>query len=255
MRVVIVGAGNVATVFGRLMAAAGHEIIQVISSTISSAQSLAIELGCSFSDNLETLDHRADIYIVAISDHALQQIQGSIFLGDKLIVHTAGSVSKQVLSTISTQFGVLYPLQSLRKEQIGGLSPIPLLVDANNHSALTAIEKFAFSLSSVVYKVEDEQRFCLHLAAVIVNNFTNHLYTLTAEYCNREGVDFNMLQPIIEETALRLNAQLPGDVQTGPAIRGDRSTLERHMLALSNHPELKIIYQTFTESLLKSRMK
>ena len=255
MRVVIVGAGNVATVFGRLMVASGHEIIQVVSSTISSAQSLAIELGCSFSDNLETLDHRADIYIVAITDHALQQIQGSIFLGDKLIVHTAGSVSKQVLSTISTQFGVLYPLQSLRKEQIGGLSPIPLLIDANNQSALATIEKFAFSLSPVVYKVEDEQRFCLHLAAVIVNNFTNHLYTLTAEYCNREGVDFNMLQPIIEETALRLNAQLPGDVQTGPAIRDDRSTLERHMLALSNHPELKIIYQTFTESLLKSRMK
>ena len=255
MRVVIVGAGNVATVFGRLMAATGHEIIQVVSSTIASAHSLAIELGCSFSDNLETLDHTADIYIVAITDSALQQIQGSIFLGDKLIVHTAGSVSKQVLSNISTQFGVLYPLQSLRKEQIGGLSPIPLLIDANNQSALATIEKFAFSLSPVVYKVEDEQRFCLHLAAVIVNNFTNHLYTLTAEYCNREGVDFNMLQPIIEETALRLKAQLPGDVQTGPAIRDDRSTLERHMLALSNHPELKIIYQTFTESLLKSRMK
>ena len=255
MRVVIVGAGNVATVFARLIVASGHEIIQVVSRTIASAQSLAIELGCSFSDNLSALDHTADIYILAITDHALQQIQGSIFLGDKLIVHTAGSVSKQVLSPISNQFGVIYPLQSLRKEQIGVQPQIPLLIDANEQSVLSVIEKFAFSLSSVVSKVEDEQRFCLHLAAVIINNFTNHLYSLTAEYCKNEGVDFKMLQPIIEETALRLNAQLPGDVQTGPAIRDDRSTLERHMLALSNHPELKIIYQTFTESLLKSRIK
>jgi predicted short-subunit dehydrogenase-like oxidoreductase (DUF2520 family) len=253
MRVVIVGAGNVATVFGRLMVASGHVIIQVVSRTIASAQSLAIELGCSFSDNLSALDQTADIYILAITDQALQQIQGSIFLGDKLIVHTAGSVSKQVLSTISTQFGVIYPLQSLRKEQIGGQPKIPLLIDANNPSVLSVIEKFAFSLSSIVSKVEDEQRFYLHLAAVIVNNFTNHLYSLTAEYCKNEGVDFKMLQPIIEETALRLKTRLPSDVQTGPAIREDRSTLERHLLALSNHPELKIMYQTFTESLLKIR--
>lgn len=253
MRVVIVGAGNVATVFGRLMVSSGHVIIQVFSRTIASAQSLAIELGCSFSDNLSALDQTADIYILAITDQALQQIQGSIFLGDKLIVHTAGSVSKQVLSTISTQFGVIYPLQSLRKEQIGGQPKIPLLIDANNPSVLSVIEKFAFSLSSIVSKVEDEQRFYLHLAAVIVNNFTNHLYSLTAEYCKNEGVDFKMLQPIIEETALRLKTRLPSDVQTGPAIREDRSTLERHLLALSNHPELKIMYQTFTESLLKIR--
>ena len=255
MRVVIVGAGNVATVFGRLMVASGHEIIQVVSRTIASAQSLAVELGCSFSDDLSALDHTADIYVLAITDHALQQIQGSIFLGDKLIVHTAGSVSKQVLSTISTRFGVIYPLQSLRKEQIGEQPLIPLLIDANEQSVLSVIEKFAFSLSPIVSKVEDEQRFCLHLAAVIVNNFTNHLYTLTAAYCKNEGIDFKMLQPIIEETALRLNAQLPGDVQTGPAIRDDRSTLGRHLLALSNYPELKIMYQTFTESLIKSRKR
>ena len=255
MRVVIVGAGNVATVFGRLMVASGHEIIQVVSRTIASAQSLAVELGCSFSDDLSALDHTADIYVLAITDHALQQIQGSIFLGDKLIVHTAGSVSKQVLRTISNQFGVIYPLQSLRKEQIGGQPLIPLLIDANDQSVLSVIEKFAFSLSSLVSIVEDEQRFCLHLAAVIVNNFTNHLYSLTAEYCKNECVDFKMLQPIIEETALRLKTRLPGDVQTGPAIRDDRSTLERHLLALSNHPELKIMYQTFTESLIKSRKR
>lgn len=251
MRVVIIGAGNVASVFGRLISAASHEIIQVYSRSISSAQSLGKELGCSFVDNLEAVDLTADIYILAITDNALQSIQDSLFLGDKLVVHTAGSVSKEVLSNISSQYGVLYPLQSLRKDQSADQSIIPLLIDANKESVLSIIEQFAFTLSSVVCIVGDDKRLCLHLAAVIVNNFTNHLYTLTAEYCKNEEVDFKMLQPIIEQTALRLRANLPADLQTGPAIRNDQSTLDKHIQALSNHPELKTIYLTFTESLLK----
>ena len=251
MRVVIIGAGNVASVFGRLILAASHEIIQVYSRSISSAQSLGKELGCSFVDNLEAVDLTADIYILAITDNALQNIQDSIFLGDKLVVHTAGSVSKKVLSNISSQYGVLYPLQSLRKDQSADQSIIPLLIDANKESVLSIIEQFAFTLSSVVCIVGDDKRLCLHLAAVIVNNFTNHLYTLTAEYCKNEEVDFKMLQPIIEQTALRLRANLPADLQTGPAIRNDQSTLDKHIQALANHPELKTIYLIFTESLLK----
>jgi predicted short-subunit dehydrogenase-like oxidoreductase (DUF2520 family) len=251
MRVVIIGAGNVASVFGRLISAAKHEIIQVYSRSISSAQSLGKELGCSFVDNLEAVDLTADIYILAITDNALQNIQDSLFLGDKLVVHTAGSVSKKVLSNISSQYGVMYPLQSLRKDQSADQSIIPLLIDANKESVLSIIEQFAFTLSSVVSIVGDDKRLCLHLAAVIVNNFTNHLYTLTAEYCKNEEVDFKMLQPIIEQTALRLRANLPADLQTGPAIRNDQSTLDKHIQALSNHPELKTIYLTFTESLLK----
>ena len=251
MRVVIIGAGNVASVFGRLILAASHEIIQVYSRSISSAQSLGKELGCSFVDNLEAVDLTADIYILAITDNALQNIQDSLFLGDKLVVHTAGSVSKKVLSNISSQYGVLYPLQSLRKDQSADQSIIPLLIDANKESVLSIIEQFAFTLSSVVCIVGDDKRLCLHLAAVIVNNFTNHLYTLTAEYCKNEEVDFKMLQPIIEQTALRLRANLPADLQTGPAIRNDQSTLDKHIQALANHPELKTIYLIFTESLLK----
>ena len=251
MRVVIIGAGNVASVFGRLISAASHEIIQVCSRSISSAQSLGKELGCSFVDNLEAVDLTADIYILAITDNALQNIQDSLFLGDKLVVHTAGSVSKKVLSNISSQYGVLYPLQSLRKDQSADQSIIPLLIDANKESVLSIIEQFAFTLSSVVCIVGDDKRLCLHLAAVIVNNFTNHLYTLTAEYCKNEEVDFKMLQPIIEQTALRLRANLPADLQTGPAIRNDQSTLDKHIQALANHPELKTIYLIFTESLLK----
>ena len=251
MRVVIIGAGNVASVFGRLISAASHEIIQVYSRSISSAQSLGKELGCSFVDNLEAVDLTADIYILAITDNALQNIQDSLFLGDKLVVHTAGSVSKKVLSNISSQYGVLYPLQSLRKDQSADQSIIPLLIDANKESVLSIIEQFAFTLSSVVCIVGDDKRLCLHLAAVIVNNFTNHLYTLTAEYCKNERVDFKMLQPIIEQTALRLRPNLPADLQTGPAIRNDQSTLDKHIQALANHPELKTIYLTFKESLLK----
>ena len=254
MRVVIIGAGNVATVFGRLILAANHTIIQVFSRSIESAQLLGNEWGCSFTNNLKSIDSTADIYIIALTDKALQNIQDSIFLGDKLVVHTAGAVSMKVLSNISSQYGVLYPLQSLRKDQVGEQPKIPLLIDGNDESVVSIIEAFALSFSSIVSKVGDEKRLSLHLAAVIVNNFTNHLYHLTDEFCKNEEVDFTMLQPIIEETAMRLRSNFAANLQTGPAIRNDQSTLDKHIQALSNHPELKSIYLSFTERLIHRRL-
>ena len=112
------------------------------------------------------------------------------------------------------------------------------------------IENFALTLSSKVSYANDEQRLKLHVAAVIVNNFTNHLYTLAADYCADEGLDFKMLQPLIEETALRLRDHRPADVQTGPAARKDMATLDKHLSILSQHPVLKKIYLRMSDSIM-----
>ena len=101
-------------------------------------------------------------------------------------------------------------------------------------------------------KASDDQRLKLHLAAVIVNNFTNHLYALAADYCDNEQIDFKMLQPLIEETALRLREHLPRDVQTGPAIRKDMITIDKHLRILSEHPALKKIYLQMTDSIMNA---
>ena len=250
MKVVIIGAGNVATVFGRLIVQANHQVMQVVSRDITHASKLAEELGCTATDNPQKLSDDAELYIVAMADTALNQIHQSYFLADKLIVHTAGAVSKDVLKTVSVNYGVLYPLQSLRKENSQLQQDIPLLVDANSLEAITVIEKFAATISTSVLRANDEQRLKLHVAAVFVSNFTNHMYTLANEYCVKEAIDFKLLQPLIEETAFRLRDHLPQDMQTGPAIRKDTPTLDKHLRLLANHPALRKVYLRMTDSIM-----
>lgn len=201
MRVVIIGAGNVATVLAGMIINANHEIIQVVGRDLNHARVLAQHVGCPFTNDAGFVDTTADIYVAAVGDAALDHLHESFSLGDKLIVHTAGALSKDVLAKISVNYGVMYPLQSLRKEYAQLHQPVPLLVDGSSETAISAIANFALTISSIVAKVGDDQRLKLHLGAVIVNNFTNHLYELVAGYCESEQIDFKMLQPLIEETA------------------------------------------------------
>ena len=158
MKVVIIGAGNVATVLGRLMVKAGHEIIQVVSRSVDNARLLATELGCSFSTDPKILDTNGDVYVMAMADAALNQIHESYFLGDKLIVHTAGAVSKDVLKIVSVNYGVMYPLQSLRKEKPESYQDIPLLIDGSSAEVTARVREFALTISSTVGYEDDEQR-------------------------------------------------------------------------------------------------
>jgi predicted short-subunit dehydrogenase-like oxidoreductase (DUF2520 family) len=249
MKIVLIGSGNVASVLGRLMQQSGHEVVQVISRTKENAQALAAALKCTaetFSGNYDTT---ADLYVVAISDSALHNLHQYIKLPNKLVVHTAGSVAKEVLKEVSTTYGVLYPLQSFRKE-LDYVPHIPFLVDGSNDEATQTITQFAKTLSSTVQTAGDEERLKLHVAGVVVNNFSNHLYSLAENFCSKEGVDFDMLVPLIQETAQRTQYFLPQQMQTGPAHRKDTFTLDKHLRLLTNHPKLKYLYLKFTESIM-----
>ncbi len=248
MKIVLIGSGNVATVLGRKMVAAQHEVLQVFSPNPVHAQALAGELGCSYADRWTGLTSQGELYLVAISDQGLQALSGHLHLGERLAVHTAGAIPKDILRGVSSQYGVLYPLQSLRKE-IRPPAEIPILIDANSPENLRVIVALATTISSQVLEVDDLTRFKLHLASVFVNNFTNHLYVLAESYCQRERIDFAMLLPLIEETVRRLHGTSPSMLQTGPAIRGDQATLDRHQQLLKDYPQLLDIYQILTSSI------
>lgn len=252
MKVVIVGAGNVATVLGRLIKDKGHTILQVVSRAADSAAILAKELNCAFTDNSDVIDQSADLYLVAVTDTAMSQLDERFHLGEKLVVHTAGSISKDVLQNITHNYGVLYPLQSLRKQNMDLQQDIPLLIDANTDVALKTIQDFATTISSNVTLADDEQRLKLHVAAVLVSNFTNHLYVLAADYCNKEGADFKLLLPLIEETALRLRHYPPHEMSTGPAVRKDIQTLQKHLNLLARYPVTHNIYLKITDSIMNN---
>ncbi|MBC7536568.1 MAG: DUF2520 domain-containing protein [Ferruginibacter sp.] len=249
MKVVMIGSGNVATVLSRLLIKNNHSIVQVISRNIDHARVLADELNVNYSDLTGQPDESADMIILAVSDFAIMEGLPHMHFNNKLIVHTAGSVSKEVLKDLSSNYGVLYPLQSLVKDA-AIIPEIPFLVDGNEEQVIACLEDFAGTLSPIVQRVNDENRLKLHAAAVIVSNFTNHLFSIAEKFCNTENVDFNMLKPLIMETAHRIQHASPSQLQTGPAVRKDIQTLDKHLRILVNHPKLRTTYLRLTDSIM-----
>jgi len=254
MKVALIGSGNVATVLGSIIHNAGHEIVQVLSRNENHAKALAQSFNCSFGSFKSTPYKDADIYLLAITDTALYHLDQYVQLGNKLVVHTAGSVSKEVLKNISSTYGIIYPLQSLIKNS-KVVPEIPLLVDGNNADTIHFIREFSNTLSHDVIIADDNQRLKFHVAAVIVNNFTNHLFAMGDDFCKIEEIDFKKLYPLIDETISRIKTNSPMAVQTGPAIREDIYTLGKHLQILSAHPDLKYLYLKLSESVLKLHQK
>jgi predicted short-subunit dehydrogenase-like oxidoreductase (DUF2520 family) len=243
-RITLVGAGNVATVLGKRLQAAGHTILQVCSPR--NAAPLAAVVNAEAIQRPEDLKP-ADLYILAVSDTALRELAGVLRLGDAVVVHTAGALPLAVLQNVSTRYGVLYPLQSLRKETEP--ATIPFLVDGSDPGTSATIEALARELSPVVRRCTDEERLFFHIAGVFVNNFPNYLFTQTDLFLRDKGLHLDLLLPLMAETVRRLADYPPADVQTGPAVRGDDATIELHLQQLAPYPEPAFWYRTFTHKI------
>lgn len=250
MNIVIIGSGNVATVMIKLMQLNQINVLQVFSRNSSSVQELGNKYKIETTSSIDAINKSADIYLLCISDAALTENLSYLnIINDKPIFHTAASVSKEVLKNVSSNYGVIYPLQTLRKE-MEALPEIPLLIDANNESTMQIAKSLSEKISTTVLFANDESRLKLHVAAVMVNNFTNHLFALAEDYCNKEQIDFKVLHPLIAETAKRAIQQSPAQMQTGPAVRNDIVTLEKHLQLLHRYPELKTLYLSLSDSIM-----
>ena len=234
-----------ATVIGGKIASAGHTIIQVVARREAAAAVLAREWGCGYTTEWGKIDGEAELYIVCLSDKAIPEVNATLRLPGRLVVHTAGAVPGSALAAVSNRCGVIYPLQSLRSE-IRPFPEFPLLIDAQTPADLHLLETFARTIARQVQRAGDEYRLKCHVAAVVVNNFSNYLYTAADDFCRREAVDFGLLLPIIRETAARLERYPPREVQTGPAIRGDAGTMKRHLEVLAGYPSIKSLYELFS---------
>src|SRR4030095_499702 len=249
MNIVIIGTGNAATVLGKKFKEAGHHILQVFGRDASAASKLAYQLDTESTNYWSVIRKNADFYLIAVADDAITEVAKHVHVPGKLVAHTAASVSKDVLKTMSHHYGVFYPLQSLRKD-VDELPDIPVFIDASDDATRKKLEQLARSISKdKVIVAGDRERSKLHVAAVIVSNFTNHLYKLAEDYCENEGLDFKQLIPLIEETAQRLKTISPADAQTGPAIRHDAASIEQHLIILEKYPHLKKIYEIMTQSI------
>ncbi|MDI9364094.1 MAG: DUF2520 domain-containing protein [Flavobacterium sp.] len=248
MDVVMIGTGNVATVLCKLMYKNGHRIKQIVGRDAEKLTQLATLVQAESCMNIANIRLDANIYIIAVIDDAVANVVNELHLRDKLLIHTAGSLSKQVLQKASSNYGVMWPLQTLRKET-EHLPEIPFIVDGNSELVVNKLQEFAKTLSNKCFVANDEARIKLHLGAVVVSNFTNHLFALADDFYKKELLNFKLLLPLINETVLRLANYAPNDVQTGPAIRGDFETIEKHLTLLNDYPQLQQFYEAFSKSI------
>lgn len=250
-RVVLVGAGNVATHLGMALQKAGYEIVQVFSRTEHSASVLAGQLGTEYTVSMEALRPDADLYIVSVKDAVLQSLLPTIVKGreEALFVHTAGSMPMSVWKGIAIRYGVLYPMQTFSKQRPVDFGTVSFFVEANEPDDLETLKQMASSLGAKVYEASSEQRMSLHVAAVFACNFANHMYALSAKLLDKYGMPFEAMLPLIEETADKVHLLSPREAQTGPAIRRDGNVMDKHLDLLADEPILQDLYKKISKSI------
>jgi predicted short-subunit dehydrogenase-like oxidoreductase (DUF2520 family) len=251
MQVTIIGTGNVATVFGRLLVENGHSILQVYGRDHARAQELAKALGAMAVSDTADINAHADLYLIAVSDDALPELAAAFSVGDKFVVHTAGSVSKEVLKQTSSNYGVIWPMKMIRKNMPELGSPT-IVIDGNTETGRNRIEAIARIFSTDITRAGDAQRLKMHMLAAVVSNFPNHLYRLAADYCEQEQIDFAVFYPIMQATVEQAQQHHPAEIQAGPAFRGDMDTIHKHEAMLQQYPQLLQLYIAMSNSIMRS---
>jgi predicted short-subunit dehydrogenase-like oxidoreductase (DUF2520 family) len=241
MKIVLIGTGHVATVLGHIFKQHGHQIVQVFGRNRIKTAALSRLLDAEIVNGADCITKEAGLYVIAVSDNAIENIAAQLHLQNQLVVHTAGSVPKEILKPASASYGVLYPLQSLHAGTSKPLK-IPFLIDASSAENLQQLQQLVGSINSDWQICSNEQRLNMHLAAIWVNNFPTLLYSIAFRICQEKDMSFGLLLPLLQETAARIGADDPVIKQTGPAIRGDVQTMEKHQQLLHTHPLWLSIY-------------
>lgn len=251
IRLTLIGSGNVA-----------QHLIQAFS------KSTAIELVQVFARNPESLSNlipidkitsnlkelkSVDVTIIAVTDDAIADVSEQLPFENQLVVHTSGSLSMEALDHKNRK-GVFYPLQTFSKLKEVDFKAIPICLEAENETDLQLLVNVAKAVSNSITNVNSEQRKALHVAAVFVSNFTNHLYQIGNEICSQNRLSFDILKPLIQETANKIVTLSPTDAQTGPARRKDTQTINAHLNFLTDDNQ-KEIYKILTKSIIDNGKK
>jgi len=252
MRICLIGAGNMATQLGMFLLEKGHQIVQVWSRTQQSATKLASKLNCPYTTETSSITSETDIYILAINDTAIESILAQRSWGDTLVVHTAGSTPMNILAAYCTNYGVFYPFQTFTIEKKVDFDHIPVCIEANTPQNLGILNGLAHSISQNIKLFDSNQRQQIHLAAVFVCNFVNHFYSIGEKLLTEKGIDFEILKPLILETASKVIYQSPESSQTGPASRNDRIVMDKHLAMLASYPDLKNLYSLLSERIIQT---
>ncbi|WP_306350926.1 Rossmann-like and DUF2520 domain-containing protein [Flavobacterium sp. '19STA2R22 D10 B1'] len=251
IQVTIIGSGNVAQ---HLISAFSKSTVVEIAQVYSRHKTIlhpVIPIDKIVNDF--SLLRKVDLYIIAVTDDAIEQVAHQLPFENELIVHTSGSVAMEALGT-KNRIGVFYPLQTFTKDKAVNFKDIPMCLESGDEKDYPILEKIAQSISDHVFNINSEQRKAIHVAAVFVNNFVNNLYQIGNEICLENNVPFDILKPLITETASKIMTLDPVAAQTGPAKRNDQKTIDKHLDFLQNKLH-KDLYKQLTQSIQQSNGK
>lgn len=250
-KVVIIGAGNLATNLAIALYSSGCQVLQVFARRKEAAIELATKVKSDFTSSIYTISQNADIYFICVPDKVIKEVAENLLVNEGIIVHTSGSTDIEVLSSVrSKKYGVFYPFQTFSKARIVPFSNIPICLNANSNQTFEYLNAVASMLSNNIVRMDSRTLTWLHLTGVITNNFTNHLLAIAHQISKEKGFDFELVKPLIEETIKKAFDLNPIASQTGPAIRNDQSTINLHIEKLKDYsPELADIYKALTLSI------
>jgi predicted short-subunit dehydrogenase-like oxidoreductase (DUF2520 family) len=249
-KITIIGAGNVATHFAKAFVDAGKEIVQVFSRKLSRAEELASRCGAAAINEISEINQEVDLIVIAVSDDALVEVVNQMNIGNAIVVHTSGSVSMDVLGPFGNNIGVFYPLQTFSKDRAIRFNEVPLCLEAKLIENLELMKTLAISISNRIYFIDSVQRKKLHLAAVFACNFPNFLYSIAENYLKENGLSFDMMKPLIIETAEKAKAISPSKAQTGPAFRKDKKIIDKHIQMLSDNDDFREVYELLSKKII-----
>lgn len=205
------------------------------------------EISIINSRSLETLPQNTDVIIICVSDNAISEIVSKLPPSDAIIVHTSGSIPMDILKKYGSEYGVFYPLQTFTKGIDLEYSDIPVFIEGSSERVVEKLKEIASLFSNDIHNADSEMRRKLHLASVFACNFTNALARISQSLIEKSGIDFSILRPLMKQTIKKLDVISPEEAQTGPAVRGDSIVIDKHLEMLSDHPDLKTLYQQMTK--------
>jgi predicted short-subunit dehydrogenase-like oxidoreductase (DUF2520 family) len=253
--VTLIGTGNVGYNLAHALYQRGIKVTEIYSRTYAHAQQLAHEVSAHPIEQPHALSASTDLVVLAIRDDAHDAFLRHFPSKKNLIVHTSGARNMDAFKNNGfSSYGVFYPLQSFSKHEALDFKQLPLCLESSDKQSMKKLSWLANQLSDRVVKLDSEKRKILHLAAVFANNFSNHLYSIANELLNENEVPFELLYPLIEHTAKRISSAPPKALQTGPAVRGDLETMQRH-LEMLDKVEHKKIYEALSNSIVKLEQK
>lgn len=257
MRIVLIGAGNLATNLGKALQAAGNDIIQVYSRTMESASTLATIAGAAPTTDIDNINPNADLYVLSVKDSVLGELIPKVCKGkeSKIFAHTAGSMPMDVFQGMALHYGVMYPMQSFSKNKEVDFKEIPCFVEGNDDYSTKCITDVCKEISDHVTYLSSEDRIYLHLSAVFACNFVNHCYDIASDILSKHNIPFDVLLPLIDETAHKVHTMSPHEAQTGPAVRYDENVIRKQSALLRDNPLVKDLYERFSLNIHRKAMK